>query len=599
MAGERPRRRPLGPRSAVLLALLASGAWACWFLGLSISDLVPNRGGASALGDFAARALSPALESELHGAPSGTPPLLLRALVAAAGTVVFAAAAMGLALLLGVALGFAASTSWWAGDPAGARSAAGLLLRRAVGPAVYLAARTLIALMRSVHEILWAVLFLAAMGLNDVAALCAIAIPFGGTLAKIFSEMIDEAPRDAAHALRGAGASGVQVYAFGLLTRVLPDMIAYAFYRFECALRSSAVLGFFGFETIGLYLRQSTNSLAWGEVWTYLYVLIAMIVAFEAWSGAVRRRLVEGARARLPASDSVDGLWRARPRSGLVRFSLWGFVGLIAGSWLLGGFDVADALSARRADNLAAFAAELRPHPLRGEPWDWGVALSWAGEIMQTRGYEAVAATLAISIVSILLAAAAGAALALPAARTVATAEPFVPGGRPPSAARRLGWRAVVAAARIALVLLRAVPEYVLAFLLIAVLGPTAWPAILALALHNAGILGRLGAETVENAEPRPLQALRGAGATRLQVAAVGLLPAVLPRCMLYFFYRWETCVREATVLGMLGVVSLGWWIDQARTAMHYDTMLLLILLGAAVVLAGDLVSGQVRRLVR
>ena len=69
-------------------------------------------------------------------------------------------------------------------------------------------------------------------------------------------------------------------------------MIAYAFYRFECALRSSAVLGFFGFPTLGLSIKHAFNSSNYGEVWTFLYVLLFLIVIFDWWSGAVRNRLV-------------------------------------------------------------------------------------------------------------------------------------------------------------------------------------------------------------------------------------------------------------------------------------------------------------------
>ena len=144
--------------------------------------------------------------------------------------------------------------------------------------------------MRSVHEVLWAVIFLAAFGLTPLAAVVAIAIPYGGTLAKIFSEMIDEAPRDAAMALRAAGASELQVYGFGLVPRALPDMTAYAFYRFECALRSSAVLGFFGLETLGREIHQAFTSENYGEVWTHLYVLLALVIVFDAWSGRLRAR---------------------------------------------------------------------------------------------------------------------------------------------------------------------------------------------------------------------------------------------------------------------------------------------------------------------
>ena len=78
----------------------------------------------------------------------------------------------------------------------------------------------------------------------------------------------------------------------GLLPRALPDLAAYAFYRFECALRSSAVLGFFGFPTLGYYLSASFENLHYGEVWTYLYALFLLVAAADLWSGVLRRRLV-------------------------------------------------------------------------------------------------------------------------------------------------------------------------------------------------------------------------------------------------------------------------------------------------------------------
>ena len=92
---------------------------------------------------------------------------------------------------------------------------------------------------------------------------------------------------------------------------------------------------------------------------------------------------------------------------------------------------------------------------------------------------------------------------------------------------------------------------------------------------------------------------MRALGATRLQLAAVAIFPATLGRFLLYFFYRWETCVREATVLGLLGFISLGWFIEDARARTHYDEMFLFILLGSAIILIGDLLSALARHRIR
>jgi phosphonate transport system permease protein len=287
------RARPfaLGRRGFVILAIAIAALCAWATLDASLAGLVPQRGGAKIVREFFARALRPALayESEV---PAGTEPLLAQAIGAARRTLVFAAAAMSLALPSGLVLGFLGASAWWTGERSGGRSRLSRWFLRTIAPLLWSVTRVVIVGMRSVHELLWAVLFLAAFGLNSASAVVAIAIPYAGTLAKVFSEMIDEAPRDAGRALRGAGASPIQVFCFGLVPRALPDMSAYAFYRFECAVRSSAILGFFGFPTLGYFISAAFENLHYGEVWTYLYVLAAMVIGVEMWSGALRRRFV-------------------------------------------------------------------------------------------------------------------------------------------------------------------------------------------------------------------------------------------------------------------------------------------------------------------
>ena len=287
-----PRPSRLRPRGAVLVAILAVGVWAFVTLDLTWAQIVPDAHSFRQMGKFLSYAFRPALTRPIEDRIDGAEPLLVQALQSAKLTVIFAVSAMSLALVIGIVLGFLASTAWWSGDPAGARTFGGRAARRVVAPAVYATTRVVIAGMRSVHELIWAVLFLAALGLNDLSAVIAIAIPFGGTLAKVFSEMLDEAPRNASLALRSTGARPLQVFVFGLLPRALPDMSAYALYRLECALRSSAILGFFGWETLGYYIKLEWSGADYGEVWTHLYTLLALVLLVEWWSSGLRRRFV-------------------------------------------------------------------------------------------------------------------------------------------------------------------------------------------------------------------------------------------------------------------------------------------------------------------
>lgn len=306
----------------------------------------------------------------------------------------------------------------------------------------------------------------------------------------------------------------------------------------------------------------------------------------------------------MSAAARVLALRRSRPRDRFLRFSLLALAALAVYSWTADDFSLADLFSEQRLGNLRRFAAEeLAPLPLRdGDPSTtlgaW-IGTQWTRDPGDKIAAGAgAAATLGISALAIVISWLAMLAFAPLGARSLMICDPYVPNTRHRPLCH-VGWTALATATRFAAVLFRAIPEYVWAFLLLAMLGPTAWPAVLALAIHNGGILVRLGADTIENLPPGPLRALRSLGANRRQLAAAAVFPAALPRFLLYFFYRFETCVREATVLGMLGVVSLGYYVMEARSAFRYDQMLFLILTGAGLVLLADVISGMARRRLR
>jgi phosphonate transport system permease protein len=149
--------------------------------------------------------------------------------------------------------------------------------------------------------------------------------------------------------------------------------------------------------------------------------------------------------------------------------------------------------------------------------------------------------TLAMSALGTVLAAGAGLALALPAART--------------HVADRARARA---STRLLLNALRSVPELVWATLLLISAGLGPFAGTLALAVHTTGVLGRLFAEAIENAPPGPAFALRAQGVGAGRVLLYATLPQVLPQLMSYTLYRWENNIRAAAVLGVVGAGGLG-----------------------------------------
>jgi len=148
-------------------------------------------------------------------------------------------------------------------------------------------------------------------------------------------------------------------------------------------------------------------------------------------------------------------------------------------------------------------------------------------------------------------------------------------------AAGRFGW-ALQGAARLLLNALRAIPELVWAALtvLAAGLGPNA--GTLALALHTAGVLGRLFAEALENAPPEPAAAIRLQGGSQVAAFCFGTLPNLWPQLLAYSLYRWENNIRMASVLGFVGAGGLG--------QMLYTTLSLFQEAQASTVIIGMLV---------
>ena len=176
--------------------------------------------------------------------------------------------------------------------------------------------------------------------------------------------------------------------------------------------------------------------------------------------------------------------------------------------------------------------------------------------------------TLAMSALGTALAAAAGLALALPASRLHAGDAAH---GRDP--------------VRLLLNALRSVPELVWAALLLIAAGLGPFAGTLALAIHTAGVLGRLFAEAIENAPSGPGDALRAQGVGRLRVFLYATLPQVLPQLLSYTLYRWENNIRAAAVLGVVGAGGLGQLLQfhmglfhMGKTATILAAMLLLVL---------------------
>lgn len=242
--------------------------------------------------------------------------------------------------------------------------------------------------------------------------------------------------------------------------------------------------------------------------------------------------------------------------------ALAGFALAAAASFRYLGVDFVALLSADSLRQVAAFAAGFVPPDTTPAFLD--------------RVLRGAAETLAISALGTLLAALAGVLLALPAA------------GRWGKPLRPL--------ARVVLNVLRSIPELVWATFTVLAAGLGPFAGCLALAVHTAGVLGRLFAETLENAPAAPAAALREAGGGATLSFLYGTLPLVLPQFTSYALYRWEYNIRMAAVLGFVGAGGLGQMLYVSLSVFKTHEASTLLLAMIAIVTLVDALSAWLRR---
>lgn len=301
------------------------------------------------------------------------------------------------------------------------------------------------------------------------------------------------------------------------------------------------------------------------------------------------------------ATDSratrIAELESLRSRDWFLRISAFVVGSAIFWAWFTSHPLLGRLSASRRWANLQRFSEGLIPSPVR-KSGDWSDALPWAWDLFTDEGFIALVTTIGIATAAIIL----SGALVLPflpvASRRLSRIDPF--GLRSGKAGKlvEFGWRLPGPLVRFIFVLSRSVPEYLIAFLLLSLLGLQVWPLVLALAIHNFGILGRLWGEVIENTDDDSAADLHVAGQGRASVYAVSILPRSLNRFLIYFFYRWETCVKDATVLGMLGLLTLGKLIMLSK-GFFWDRMLFYVLLGSSFILVMDLSSTWLRKRLR
>lgn len=409
-------------------------------------------------------------------------------------------------------------------------AAAGFLLALAFG---HWLVRTFCAFIRAIHELFWALIFLQFVGLHPLTGVLAIAIPFAGIFGKVYAEILDEADPTPARILP-FGTGVVSRFLFARVPDAWPHLVSYTAYRLECGLRSSAILGFIGMPTLGFYLESAFAQGDYSEVGLLLVTFYILIATLRLW---------------------------ARPK--LVPLYV------VAAPFLLGsGLPIVWGNFAR------FFTEDIVPAPLREDGAGWSAMGEWLWQLLGEQALPGLFNTLVLTQIALVVT---GVAALL--------AYPLI--------SRHFTGRLGGTLGHVVLVIARSTPEYLLAYILLQLWGPSMLPAVVALALHNGGIIAHLIGRRSNQMRLRP------DAATGLKRYAYETTPPLYGPFLALLFYRWEIIMRETAILGILGIATLGFYVDAAIQDLRFDRAMVLILVTALLNIGVDILARFLRRRLR
>lgn len=397
----------------------------------------------------------------------------------------------------------------------------------------YTIVRIVLAYIRAIHEIFWALIFLQIFGLNTITAILAIVLPYSAILTKVYAEILEEYDTFDEKTV-SKNASKLSLFFYTKLPNALPHIVSYTLYRFECAMKSSAILGFVGILTLGYYLSSSFMQGYYHEVWLMLIIFYILIASIKFWFNK--------------------------------------FTVLIL--FVISLLNMQISASSFSYDNFIRFISiDIIPSPIKNGG-TIGDLFTWFNKIFVNEIVPGIFNTIVLTQISLVLTAVLALILF-------------------PLISYRFTNKFFRFFSHIFLVILRSTPEYILAFLFLSVFGVSMLPAVLALMLHNGAIIAFIIGKQ-SNELDYVLDKSR-----HLNLYTYEVLPKLYNSFLAFLFYRWEVIMRESAILGILGVATLGFYIDSAIADIRLDKVVILLFFTALLNISIDLISKKVRDYLR
>jgi len=477
----------------------------------------------------------------------------------------------------------------------------GLLSARNIMPfaPVRAFARAIVVFSRATPALVFALCFVRLYGIGVLAGLLAIGIHSIGMIGKLITdaaEEIDPGPREGVIA---TGAGSLQDLYTGIWSQMVPTVISISLYRLELDFRSAPILGWVGAGGIGLILRGYAGSLRYQELLGITILIVVLVVILEILSATTRHALLGKTETDLPgkpgrmtqlflggttrpgkkiadwminksankeASESESQISRSLTPPWTRERIKVNSIGLIFFVLLIISVLVPDIATSRIVDGsqkLPSFIARLTPN-------DW----SWFTD----RLFSDMIDTIAIGF------AATGIALLFAIPFSFLAASNTAPG------------RFVYLISRLFMLLVRCVPELVVAVIFVAAIGPGPKTGTLALAIGMFGFITKLFADSIEEARQGIRDGVNSTGANRLQESVTGVLPQVAPSMVSHSLYLLDVAIRSSTILGIVGGGGIGFLLMSAAKRLYFETLGGIIFCIFVVVFLVEIIATWIRR---
>jgi phosphonate transport system permease protein len=435
-------------------------------------------------------------------------------------------------------------------------------------PAVYAVARGIIVFTRAVPDLVFALIFVRALGIGVLPGILALAFHSIGMVGKLLADAIEQADPAPREAVDSVGATKFQSIITTIVPQIIPAFISVALFRLDINLRSSTVLGLVGAGGVGLLLKERLGRLDYSEALGVVAIIFVFILAMELLAAAVRSVLLRqessgGNKTQIAvakhANPKILPPWTRRRviSTGYGYF----FIGLIIAGFIAVQVDFLELLGS--FGGIFAFTLRMFPPDF---------VSAWP-QIVQ-----GMTETLAIAAVSTVL----GSLLSIPLG--------FL------AAANVTVNKLVYGITRVVLVVIRGIPELILAIVFVAAtgLGPVA--GIFALSIGTAGFLAKLIADSIEEISELPREAVSATGASRIQELFVSVIPQVMPSLIGQLLYTFDINIRSSAILGIVGGGGIGFLLFNSMKVLRFDTTGAIILAIFIVVYLIEILAGYVRK---